>query len=98
MASVGWPVAQEVAKWACPGIVGLPWRGGRPQVEPRRGHAPKMGLNMGRAKRYAQCSLVDMSALMRNMFGHVCSNVGNLVELTPSCANIKLLKSIGNLW
>ena len=71
MASVGGLVAQKVSRWACPGIVGLPWRGGCPQVGPRRAQAPEMGPDMGRAKRYAQCVLVDMSALKRNMFGHV---------------------------
>ena len=65
-------VAQKVSRWACPGIVGLPWRGGCPQVGPRRAQAPEMGPDMGRAKRYAQCGLGDMSALKRNMFRHVC--------------------------
>ena len=32
----------------------------------------KMRPAAGRAKRYAQCVFVDMSALKRNMFGHVC--------------------------
>ena len=65
-------VAQKVSRWACPGIVGPPWRDGCPQVGPRRAQAPEMGPDMGRAKRYAQCGLGDMSALKRNMFRHVC--------------------------
>ena len=72
MALVGKLVAQKVSRWVCPGIVGLPWRGGCPQVGPRRAQAPEMGPDMGRAKRYAQCHFVDMSALKRNMFRHVC--------------------------
>ena len=72
MPLVGRLVAQKVSRWACPGIVGLPWRGGCPQVGPRRAQAPEMGPDMGRAKRYAQCGLGDMSALKRNMFRHVC--------------------------
>ena len=31
----------------------------------------KMRPEAGRAKRYAQCVFVDMSALKRNMFGHM---------------------------
>ena len=63
--------AQKVPIWACPGIIGRPWRSACPQVGPRGAQAPKMCPDMGRAKRYAQCSLVDMNALKRNMFRHV---------------------------
>ena len=62
MPLVGKLVAQKVSRWACPGIVGLPWRGGCPQVGARRAQAPEMGPDMGRAKRYAQCHFGDMSA------------------------------------
>ena len=71
MASVRELGAQKVSVWACPGIIGRLWRSACPQVGPRGAQAPKMCPDMGRAKRYAQCSLVDMSALKRNMFGHV---------------------------
>ena len=72
MASVGGVVAQKVSRWVSPGIVGLPWRGGCPQLRPRGAQAPKIGPEAGRAKRYAQCGLGDMSGLKRNMFKHVC--------------------------
>ena len=54
MPLVGKLVAQKVSRWACPGIVGLPWRGGCPQVGPRRAQLPEMGPDTGRAESYAQ--------------------------------------------
>ena len=53
-----------------------------------------MGPEMGRAKRYAQCGLVDMSALKRNTFGDVCKIVCNSFEVTPIFANIKAMKNV----
>ena len=84
--------------------MGMTWHhwaalaGGCPQIGPRGAQAQKSGPEMGRAKRYAQCVFVDMSALKRNMFGHVRRIVYNVREATPNCANIKLLKFIGNLY
>ena len=67
----GWLGAQKATGWACPAIIGRHWWGGCPQVGPRGARAQKLGPSRGRAKRYAQYVFVDMSALKRNMFGHV---------------------------
>ena len=47
---------------------------------------------MGRAKRYAQCHFVDMSALKHIMLEHVRCVFYNFAKTTSTSANIKTLK------
>ena len=57
-----------------------------------------MGPERERARRYAQCGFGDMSALQRLMLLQVDCVFCNFATTTSKCVNMKLLKSIGNLW
>ncbi len=57
-----------------------------------------MGPERERARRYVQCGFGDMSAIQRSMLRQVDRVVCNFAITTPKCVNMKLLKSIGNLW
>ena len=57
-----------------------------------------MGPEMGRAKRYAQCHFVDMSALQRFMLGQVRCVLYNYAKPMSTGANIKTYKNIGNMY
>ncbi len=57
-----------------------------------------MGPERERAIRYAQCGFADMSALKRFMLLQVDCVFCNFAITTSKCVNLKLLKSIGNLW
>ena len=60
--------------------------------------AAQMGPDRERARRYAQCGFGDMSALQRAMLRQVDCVFCNFAITTSKCVNIKLLKSMGNLW
>ena len=57
-----------------------------------------MGPDRERARRYAQCGFGDMSALQRSMLRQVDRVVCNFAITTSNCVDMKLLKSIWNLW
>ena len=54
-----------------------------------------MSPQTGRAKRYAQCHFVDMSAHKSVMLARACCMLGSLAEPTSIHVSIKMLK---NRW
>ena len=56
-----------------------------------------MGWEMGRAKRYAQCHFVDISAIERFMLRQVGCIFGDFAKTTSNSVNIKQSKIIGNM-